>query len=69
MNTPKAAGLLAVPHKAHGAKPSPDAVPTPQSGWDPYEVWRTRVLQPRLEPRAAEARADASPKPFLVRST
>lgn len=22
------------------------------TGWDPYEVWRTRVLQPRLdEPR------------------
>lgn len=21
----------------------------PAAGWDPYEVWRTRVLQPRLE--------------------
>jgi hypothetical protein len=26
----------------------------PQAGWDPFEVWRTRVLLPRL----AEARED-----------
>jgi len=28
------------------------------AGWDPYEVWRTRVLQPRLE----EARQPENPE-------
>lgn len=33
---------------------STPAAPKPQSGWDPFEVWRTRVLLPRL----AEERGD-----------
>jgi hypothetical protein len=33
---------------AHGR---PHAVASPSAGWDPYEVWRTRVRDPR---RAAE---------------
>ena len=28
----------------NGRKPKPEG-----SGWDPFEVWRTRVLLPRLE--------------------
>jgi hypothetical protein len=30
-------------------------------GWDPYEVWRTRVLLPRAQ-RLEESREDAAPK-------
>jgi hypothetical protein len=29
-----------------------------ETGWDPYEVWRTRVLLPRLEDRAASETED-----------
>ena len=35
------------------SSPSPSE-PSPHAGWDPFEVWRTRVLLPRL----AEARED-----------
>ena len=35
---------------------SEDTGAEPAAGWDPYEVWRTRVLQPRLEePRPEES--------------
>jgi hypothetical protein len=34
----------------------------PDTGWDPFEVWRTRVLQPRL----AEARAEKALTPAVV---
>jgi len=38
-------------------------------GWDPYEVWRTRVLLPRLEEqRLADRPADNSILPFVARS-
>jgi hypothetical protein len=39
------------------------------AGWDPYEVWRTRVLQPRLdETRPVQAAAEPSSKrSFLAR--
>lgn len=30
-------------------KESPEEPETSTAGWDPYEVWRTRVLLPRLE--------------------
>jgi hypothetical protein len=45
------------------------AVERPEAvkGWDPYEVWRTRVLAPRLEP-AADNRAETAVKPRLARS-
>jgi hypothetical protein len=42
--------------------------PAPKGGWDPYEVWRTRVLLPRLEDRRPSEPADHPPKPRLVRS-
>ena len=37
----------------------PPARPQAETGWDPYEVWRTRILAPRLaEP--AVTRGDTS---------
>ena len=59
---------------------SPSAASTPENqepnhgesaGWDPYEVWRTRVLLPRLqESAAAEQPKKAEPlmKPYLLRT-
>jgi hypothetical protein len=40
---------------------------TPAAGWDPYEVWRTRVLLPRAEEATAKPRAVGEPnvKPLL----
>ena len=49
MNTAaRTAALIAIPAPARleTAKEAP-------GGWDPYEVWRTRVLLPRLEARVA----------------
>jgi hypothetical protein len=42
----------------HAAKPTNPNQSQPL-GWDPIEVWRTRVLLPRL----AELRDEAAPKP------
>jgi hypothetical protein len=39
------------------------------TGWDPVEVWRTRVLAPRLTEQALANREPAAGKPRLVRST
>ena len=38
-------------------------------GWDPYEVWRTRVLLPRLEAQAERSTTiqSATIKPFPSR--
>jgi hypothetical protein len=41
----------------HNPKPTPAPSQAAESGWDPFEVWRTRVLQPRL----AEARDEKAP--------
>jgi hypothetical protein len=39
------------------------------SGWDAYEVWRTRVLLPRLEEQAGAARGGTTTvMPFLIRT-
>ena len=39
------------------------------SGWDPYEVWRTRVLIPRLTEQRIAGQAGDTSKPLqLVRS-
>jgi hypothetical protein len=45
----------------HTTTPSPTpAGQKPQVGWDPFEVWRTRVLLPRLaEERSAKPAAPA----------
>ena len=41
--------------------------PEAAKGWDPYEVWRTRVLEPKLE-LSADNRAESAAKPRLVLS-
>ena len=33
---------------------APDRLATPRSGWDPYEVWRTRVKASAKEKRGRE---------------
>ena len=50
MKTQGAAGLIAEYRWSPAAKEEftgmvngPDRLGRPQSGWDPYEVWRTRV--------------------------
>jgi hypothetical protein len=47
--------------------PAP-AAPKTQSGWDPFEVWRTRVLLPRLAEQRDNAPATPVPAVQLVRS-
>ncbi len=70
MNNSKASGLAAVHVKPHGGTKSGTApAAATDMGWDPFEVWRTRVLEQRREPRVAEARGDSNAKPFLVRTT
>ena len=44
----------------HDLKPTTAPSPAAESGWDPFEVWRTRVLQPRLA-EARDEKAPASP--------
>ena len=67
MKKSTAAGRTPVPAQA----PLANAVPTEPArnaaaGWDPYEVWRTRVLLPRVEDAAAAPRAvETNVKPLL----
>ena len=43
-------------HESDGDTATPAShAEAPQAGWDPHEVWRTRILAPRL----AEARAES----------
>ena len=54
--------LSDLPRSVDEARKSPN-------GWDPYEVWRTRVLLPRLEEKQLTMeRSDTLVKPFLVHS-
>ena len=42
---------------------------TQNAGWDPYEVWRTRVLLPPVpEPSVKPRAVDAEIKPLLRQS-
>ena len=72
MSTLKAAGIVAVivnspPPEGSDGPAADTRAPT---GWDPLEVWRTRVLLPRLEQgEGVQQRTDATPTPFLVRSS
>jgi hypothetical protein len=50
MNTSKAAGIAAGPATSGSEKSGPAGAQS--AGWDPIEVWRTRVLLPRLEQKA-----------------
>jgi hypothetical protein len=36
------------------------------TGWDPYEVWRTRVLQ--VPASDATGKSEPPPRPFLIRA-
>jgi hypothetical protein len=61
-NAARIAALVAVP-----ATPKAAAPKEATGGWDPYEVWRTRVLLPRLEPRLTSAERPAPGKPVSKR--
>jgi hypothetical protein len=37
-----------------GMVSGPDTLARPQSGWDPYEIWRTRVKEPSPEGAAGD---------------
>jgi hypothetical protein len=53
----------------HAAPQTTSASPKQAAGWDPFEVWRTRVLLPRLAEERQEKAAAAPPAPVqLVRS-
>jgi hypothetical protein len=52
----------------HNAKSTNLPSQSPQAGWDPFEVWRTRVLLPRLGKPTEEAAAVPPAPPRLVRS-
>ena len=43
--------------------------PTANAGWDPYEVWRTRVLLPPVQEPAAKPRAVEAEVAPLLRQT
>lgn len=55
-------------HDADGDEAKSEA-DTPTAGWDPYEVWRTRVLLPRLEESQSEPNPPEKPgrRPVLER--
>ncbi len=63
---------LAATNKNLVQTPTPSSTPAaqkPQLGWDPFEVWRTRVLLPRLaEERADKAATTPALSVKLVRS-
>jgi hypothetical protein len=60
-NAARTAALIAVPTPA-----KPETAKEAPGGWDPYEVWRTRVLVPRLDARLVQAAASV---PHVVKST
>ncbi|HEX5420934.1 MAG TPA: hypothetical protein VFY39_13115 [Gammaproteobacteria bacterium] len=57
----KKAELLRIPGQRAGGAQAAPAQAAQNPGWDPYEVWRTRVLLPRLENREAENREGVEP--------
>lgn len=59
MKKPQAAGRVPTPIQTSVVDQPPG---TSAAGWDPYEVWRTRVLLPRAEEPAAKPRAVVEPK-------
>jgi hypothetical protein len=63
----KAAGKAALT-LASSTRPAREGAERPASGWDPYEVWRTRVLLPRLEEKQLAVAKEQPPDPLLARS-
>jgi hypothetical protein len=66
MSTTKAARMADL-SSSQPARPVAERPPAAQetasnapeaTGWDPYEVWRTRVLLPRLQDQAASETED-----------
>jgi hypothetical protein len=60
-NAARTAALIAVPTSS-----KPETAKEAPGGWDPYEVWRTRVLMPRLGAPLTQA---ADRVPHIVAST
>ena len=61
---------MPVPVQAPLINTAPKAEPpNAKAGWDPYEVWRTRVLLPPVEQAAARPLAvETNVKPLLRQS-
>lgn len=70
MKKSQAAGRLPAPVQASSAASAGvEASKTSTAGWDPYEVWRTRVLlAPAAEPGAKTRAIDADIKPLQRQS-
>lgn len=61
------AKVIRIPEvSADRAASEPDTEPRQETGWDPYEVWRTRVLEPRLNESAPEAAVTNRPGKLSV---
>jgi len=69
MNTPKAAWTAAESVESHDRSPERQDIAATSTGWDPYEVWRTRVLKPAAVSDSPAGKGDPLPLPFLIRST
>jgi hypothetical protein len=52
----------------HSTTPTTAPAQSQQAGWDPFEVWRTRVLLPRLAEAREEKSAPTIAPVQLVRS-
>lgn len=52
----------------HSTTPTTPPAQSQQTGWDPFEVWRTRVLLPRLAEAREEKPAPTIAPVQLVRS-
>jgi hypothetical protein len=69
MKNSTAAGRSPAPVPAPLVDTTPVELPKSAGGWDPYEVWRTRVLLPRIEDATAAPRAvESNVKPLLRQS-
>lgn len=62
---------MPAPLQAPLAAPSGNSEPSkaPSAGWDPYEVWRTRVLLPPVAEPSAKARAVDTELKALLRQS
>jgi hypothetical protein len=67
MTSSKAAGKAALT-LASSVKPRNEEPKAASAGWDPFEVWRTRVLLPRLEEKQLATADQPAADPRLVRS-
>jgi len=69
MNTPKAAWSAAASvEPLHDDSSERQDLGTASTGWDPYEVWRTRVLKRDSTSDAPAGKNDLLPRPTLIRS-